>query len=224
MIQFKKTNKSFYGKWLYKISLKLAGSSVIRHRTTEDLVKLFNNNENQKLAINSLLFKAINNKDQILKLSNFLEKFDKQTYTVRHETDIFDFYTNNLDSFNELMLEFNNVVRLVCSPESGAEESLLQQKKNIIVKKYPHDRYRYRVFLLPHKITDTKEKLHFLQWINAQNERIRLTTAVYDWFLNTRWNWDRRYVLVEDQNTLLMLKLKNSEAVGGIYDYVIADK
>jgi len=197
---------------------------VLRHRTTEDLVKLFDSHKNQKLSMNSLMFKAVNNQDQILKLSKFLEKVDKQLYAVRHETDIFDFYTNNVDSFNELLLEFNNFVRLVCSPESGDEESLLQQKKNIIVKKYPHDRYRYRVFLLPHKIIDTKEKIEFLSWIRSQNNRIRLTTAVNDWFLNTRWNWDRRYVLVEDQNTLLLLKLKNSEAVGGIYDYVIADK
>lgn len=223
MIQFKKTNRSFYGKWLYKISLKLEGSSVIRHRTTEDLVKLFDT-YNQKLATNSLMSKAVRNKDDILKLSKFLEKFDKHLYAVRHESDVFDLYTNNVDLFDDLMSKFNSFVRLVCSPESGSDESLLQQKKNIIVKKYPHDRYRYRVFLLPHKITDTKEKIEFLGWINSQNNRIRLTTAVYDWFLNTRWNWDRRYVLVEDQNTLLLLKLKNPEAVGGIYDYVISDK
>jgi hypothetical protein len=42
--------------------------------------------------------------------------------------------------------------------------------------------------------------------------------------MKTDWNWDRRYVLVEDEGTLLLMKLKNSEVVGTVYNYVIVDK
>ncbi len=224
MTQFKKTNRSFYGKWLYKISLAVQGSSVIRHRTTADLIKLFKNLEKEQLNSYSLNYRAYHNQDQILKLSRFLEKVDNSLYAVRNETSIFDLYTNDTKLFNDTLLEFKECLRLVCSPESEEAVSLLQNKKNIVVKKYPHDRYHYRVYLLPHKIIDNKEKMDFLDWIRSQNDRIRLTPTVSTWFLDTKWNWDRRYVLVEDQNTLLMLKLKNSEAVGSIYDYVISDK
>jgi hypothetical protein len=63
-----------------------------------------------------------------------------------------------------------------------------------------------------------------LDWVESQNGKITISPALKDWFISTNWNWDRRYVLVEDEKTLLMLKLKNSDAVGSIYDYVISDK
>jgi hypothetical protein len=47
---------------------------------------------------------------------------------------------------------------------------------------------------------------------------------VQKWFLKTDWNWDRRYVLVEDEGTLLMMKLRNSDVVGTVYNYVVTDK
>ena len=57
-----------------------------------------------------------------------------------------------------------------------------------------------------------------------QGGRILISPIVKDWFIKTEYNWDRRYVLVEDSQTLLLLKLRNSEALGRIYDYVISDK
>jgi hypothetical protein len=42
--------------------------------------------------------------------------------------------------------------------------------------------------------------------------------------MKTEWNWDRRYVLVEDEGTLLMLKLRNPEVMGSVYNYVLSDK
>ena len=50
------------------------------------------------------------------------------------------------------------------------------------------------------------------------------THAVSTWFVDTDWNWDRRYILVEDEQSLLMLKLRGSEVVGKIHNFVISDK
>jgi hypothetical protein len=77
---------------------------------------------------------------------------------------------------------------------------------------------------LPHKIKDRKDKKEYVNWVSGQNNRILISDAVKEWFITTDWNWDRRYVLIEDSQTLLMLKLRNPEALGRIYDYVISDK
>jgi hypothetical protein len=53
---------------------------------------------------------------------------------------------------------------------------------------------------------------------------VLISEVVKDWFIKTEWNWDRRYIFVEDAQTLLMLKLRNAEAIGRIYDYIIIDK
>jgi hypothetical protein len=67
-------------------------------------------------------------------------------------------------------------------------------------------------------------KQKFLDWLIIQSPKITCTSAVQSWFMKTDWNWDRRYVLVEDEGTLLLMKLKNSEVVGTVYNYVIVDK
>lgn len=93
------------------------------------------------------------------------------------------------------------------------------------VKKLPHNRYRYRVYLLPHKMAKDREgKQKYISWLKSLGERVTCTPAVEGWFMHTDWNWDRRYILVEDEHTLLMLKLRNSEVVGRIYNYVLSDK
>jgi hypothetical protein len=51
-----------------------------------------------------------------------------------------------------------------------------------------------------------------------------MSEAVKTWFIHTDWNWDRRYILVDEESTLLMLKLRNSDFMGKIYEYVIVDK
>jgi hypothetical protein len=68
---------------------------------------------------------------------------------------------------------------------------------------------------------DKEAKKQYIDWIKKQSPRITFTDAIATWFLSTEWNWDRRYVLVEDDHTLLLLKLRNSEVVGRIYNYVI---
>ena len=71
---------------------------------------------------------------------------------------------------------------------------------------------------------DKEGKKKYIEWLKRQSPKITCTTAIEHWFIKTDWNWDRRYVLVEDESTLLMLKLRNAEVVGRIYKFVISDK
>jgi hypothetical protein len=71
---------------------------------------------------------------------------------------------------------------------------------------------------------DKAGKQQYLEWVKRQTPRITCTPAIEKWFLTTDWNWDRRYVLVEDESTLLMLKLRNAEVMGRIYNFVVSDK
>lgn len=223
MITFKKTKRSFYGKWLYKASIMLEGSSVIRYRTLDQLLEYFKEIENKTLQTYSIAFKVKTNKDKIFNVAKFFDSWSKDLYAIRSEQGILDIYTNDKHLFNSFIENFNSILRSAHQPDNS-DIALLQNKKNIIVKKYPHDRYKYKVFLLPHRVKDIDQKHNLLDWVESQNGKITISTALKEWFISTNWNWDRRYVLVEDEKTLLMLKLKNSDAVGSIYDYVISDK
>jgi hypothetical protein len=51
-----------------------------------------------------------------------------------------------------------------------------------------------------------------------------MSDTVKNWFIKTDWNWDRRYVLVEDDQTLFMMQLRSAEVIGKVHEYQILDK
>lgn len=220
----KLTNKKFYNKWLYKVSLDLKGGGIFSDRSVDQIKDVCYGDDPGDRPY-SLFYKAYHNKEEILSVCEFLEKFNSDIWSKRVENTSIDFYTNNVNFYNQLSTTFEKLVIHQFEPSDEMIEVLNERDFVIAGKKLPHNRYNYRVYLMPHKIEhDTDEKIKYLNWLESQNPKIRCSAKVRQWFLKTRWNWDRRYVLVEDDSTLLMLKLRNSEVVGRIYKYVISDK
>lgn len=162
------------------------------------------------------------NRYQILTLLNLLNDYSGE-WGKRIECSYVDIYTNNLNLYNELSKVM--VDDIVHRYEPNTEDlDLLDDRYTIISKKLPHDRFQLRVYLQPHKIKDGDDKAQFLDWLEGQKPRVTLTKSVRDWFLYNYVNWDRRYILVEDDATLLMLKLRQANVVGKVYRYVVPDK
>lgn len=167
--------------------------------------------------------KAAANKDLIKELAAFLSSQDAALWSKRIESSNIDLYTNDKEFYSELIERFDQSVRVSFEPNLD-NLSLLENSGSIIAKKLPHGKYHYKAFLMPHKILDKQEKIDYIKWIENQGDKILMSDIVKQWFISTNWNWDRRYLLVEDSNTLLMLKLRNAEALGRVYDYIISDK
>jgi hypothetical protein len=214
------TNRRFYNKWLYKVTLHIPGVAIFRQNSLEKIPLL--NFDGQKHT-HSTMARASLHRRELIALSNFLLKWDSELWSKRIECSAIDIYTNDKTMYNDLFLAFEE---MACARSEPNEKDLdlLENTGSIIVKKLPHNKYAYKAFLLPHKIKDRKDKKEYVSWITGQNNRILISDAVKEWFIKTDWNWDRRYVLIEDSQTLLMLKLRNPEAIGRIYDYVISDK
>lgn len=218
----KTTNKKFYNKWLYKVTLKIQGGPIFRNKDFDKIknycLSLKENEYNYSLAS-----KVYNNREEIL---NFLDFFKNQKennidFTLRIEQSTVDYYTNDKASYDNISNRFEEKIIHRFEPN---ENSVISEN-SIICKKYPHDRYQYRVYLLPHKMAkDLESKQNYVQWLKKQGDKVTCTKAVEEWFIKTDWNWDRRYILVEDESMLLMLKLRNSDVVGRIYKFVISDK
>lgn len=224
MKQFKakQTTRKFYNKWCYKVSLEVKGAGVFR---TVPLSEISNYCDKcvETSYRSSTETKVYNNKEQILDLSNFLLGYDSKLWSKRIENSNIDFYTNDQAFYHNISNQFKDHVNLRFEPD--ANSNILDQPQVIVGKKLPHNKYQFRVYLLPHKMSgDREEKEKFIAWLQNQNSKIRLTSSVIRWFIHTDWNWDRRYILVEDEATLLMLKLRNSSVVGRVYNYVISDK
>jgi hypothetical protein len=218
-----KTNRKFYNKWIYKVSLQIKGSSIFRTHSLDD-IKEFCLAPSPEKPNYSLHARAWQNRDQILELTEFLLTQKSTIWTKRIENVFMDFYTNDRNFYEELSLKFESAMLHRFEPNLETLD-LLDTPQTILAAKLPHNRYHYKVYLLPHKMAGDKEsKKKYVDWLKSQDPRITCTPAVQKWFIKTDWNWDRRYVLVEDEHTLLMLKLRNSEVVGRVYNYIISDK
>ncbi len=223
LLPAKSTSKKFYNKWLYKITVRINGASVLRYKL--DRIDDMLSEDKKDNGYWGWQSKAYADKEFILSLVNFLENKDKTSWFKRVERNYVDFYTNDqlfFDEFSDLVSQ-----RIIhrFAPEEGSENILNESATSVAVKKLPHDRYQYRVYLLPHKMKyDKEEKQKYVDWLKRQSPKLTCTKAIEKWFITTDWNWDRRYILVEDESMLLMLKLRNPEVVGRVYNYILCDK
>jgi hypothetical protein len=197
LLKPKISNRKFYNKWLYKVSLRVPGSFIFRRYPLADIASISSSQLDKDLSI-------------------FLAAQDPGSFALRAEFNILDIYINDPDLQQTILRVFERSVRHYSLP---SERVLNNQhdEKVIFAKKYAHNRYKYKVFLHPHKITNKEDKIQYLNWLNTQGDKIRISDAVKTWFIITNWNWDRRYMYVEDEQTLLMLKLRSGESIGPIY-------
>ena len=199
MLKNKTTSRKFYGKWLYKASIYIPGVAILRSKSLDDVID-FLTKPLPKTTIykHSLNVKAHTNAAYLTKLCKFLKPLETQLWTKRIEINQLDFYTNDRSIYDDFCNKFNLILTQKFEP-AAEDLELLDNQYTIITKKLPHNRYRYRAFLRPHKMKgDVDAKQKYLEWIEMQGEKVRLSKIVKEWFIKTDWNWDRRYLLVED--------------------------
>lgn len=207
MKKSKPTKRKFYGKWLYKVTLVIKGIYTIRY--SFDIKRQYHFGPIEKSLIDCLVAK--------------LESVPKDSWGKRIESNSIDIYTNNYDLYQQLSEEFDQC--LIHRFEPACDPTQLTDSNISVVNKYPHGKYQYKVFLTPHRFNGNQgAKAQFLEWLDTQQDRVRISKAVKHWFSYMNWNWDRRYMYVQDDQTLLMVKMRESNAVGKVYKYTLVDK
>lgn len=212
------SKRKFYNKFDYKVSLQIEGCGSLRYHNISDSKIWLENGTLPKFYLSDRIKLAvIVNKDILICLCDVLMKYNNDIWHKRIEGDLIDIYTSNKDLVDEL--QTNLVDRVTCVFEPCTDTI---KPGTIKVKKLPGEIYNYRVYLLPHKLRgNLEEKAKYISWIKNQSSRIKITESVENWFYKTDWNWDPRYILVDEQSTLLMLKLRNPEIIGRVYKFVI---
>lgn len=216
------TNRKFYNKYMYKASLNIPGISIYRTKTLLQTIELLESSAPYKGLISDTINKAYKNKTNIIALSNFLLQMNGD-YVKRIERDTIDFYTNDQDIHSKICSNFASIVKNSYIPRSDLRDEL-DSNKYIICKKLPHKKYKFKVYLLPHKLKHCfEDKKAYVDWL-ARQKNVNISEKTQTWFLNTNWYWDRRYMYVTDAQTLLLVKMRNPNVLGRIYEYLVSDK
>lgn len=219
----KKTKKKFYNKYIYKISLSIPGTSALRWYDFTQLLDLCiadpsSSREHtwRKRAISDV----IDHKEIWINLIITLNSFDNKSFSKRIEGDSVDFYTNDLKLYNDLSNKFADHVRIRFQPKEGTEKTLLASEKEIFVNNLPYGKYQYRAYLKPHKL-DAASRLSVANWLVKQQPKITFTDSIKKWLIQTSENWDRRYIHVLDDKTMLMIQLRAPQLVGKVFKYTL---
>jgi hypothetical protein len=224
MLKPKLTKRKFYNKWLYKVTLFCSGVALYRLLSYEGTIEFLNDPQSYSKTVFSSHSKALKNKNNLLEVTMFLFSLDQKDFAKRIEANTIDIYVNDKDLFDKISTKFESMILNRSAPDHNNLE-LLENSNFILAKRLPHKKYRYKAFLLPHKFKgDRLAKIKYINWLGTQGDRILISNSVKQWFLTTDWYWDRRYLYVEDENTLLMLKMRDSHVLGKIYEYLIVDK
>lgn len=214
MSKVKEAKKLFYNKFGYKITLRMRGAVYFRIHGTPDTFKI-----NESNQIYSWQLEAFNNKEKILLLDSILKKYDKSFWKIRVERNLIDIYSTEKDMIVDIESFFEDSIYHIYKPS----ETISEEKNVVNCKKLPHNKFVYKVFLTPHKIRDRETKRKLVEWVRT-TPGFSMTLSVSQWFITTDWNWDRRYMWVENSQSLLMLKLRSADAVGTVHEYRIIDK
>ena len=216
----KKTEKKFYNKYLYKVTLRCRGARIFKVLNPLEII------DKDESTILSSYYPWRNyysyEKMLLLDIAAVLQNYPDE-YSTRVESVILDIYTNSRELYEQLSAKFPMKITHRFEPDSESLE-ILDEKNTLAVKKLPHGKYEYKVFLKPHTLPNTDEKIRLLEYLDTLKPSITLSDAVKSWFKYTMTNWDRRYILVDNEKTLMLLKLRQGSVFGQVYKYVVVDK
>jgi len=213
------TTKKYYDKWLYKVTIDVSqySAALLNFNKFRNRMKEFCENGSYCWSFSKHQQNLLKlHKDAIIELIDFVDMYPKTDWTARTEFDI-SIFTNDVNMYNAISAKFPILERW----EPDLTNPILDTPNVISVKKLPYGKYRFKVFLKPHKILDPAEKQEYIKWMNTQVPRITFSEAIQDWIMYTRWSGDARYILVEDEQTLLMLRMRNQAIIGRIYEHVV---
>jgi len=223
----KKTQRKFYNKFIYKLSLKMPGVHALRWADFNGIINICRGDDTfsigryanqciQDQTYNDLF----RNKEEWINLGFLLARYDKSVWSKRVEGDMLDLYTSDENLFKEVYKDLQSKIKVTYTPDEDIKNDLVNGKNLIFVKKLPHDRYNYKVYLKPHKLsTNIEFRQTLCNYLETLVPSITFSESVKRWVLTTTENWDRRYIYVEDDKTLLLLKLRDANLIGKVMNY-----
>lgn len=230
----KKTKKKFYNKYIYKVSLKLEGAYALRTLGHQEILDFATGlrapPQSDDYEFSTQTWRQKNahliqsNSKVWISLLGILNSVPKEESTVRIETDILDIYTNNKSLYESLCYEFSDITRTRHEPAPGMTDTLLDSNQEIFVKELPHCMYNFQVDLKTPKSLTFEELENLADWCKSRRPAIAFTDATYKWLVKRDMFNTRRWIYIDTESTLLMLRLRCNDLVSTVRKYIKTGK
>lgn len=199
-MQYKQTNKLFFGKYQYKIVLVCAGAGTFRSRDWDEVLANLNKVDLQKVNSNSAGYgrfwtthiRTQEDLDYAFNVHKLLSKMED--IELRIESPWISLYTNTSKNVDRLIKLDKTKVKYVSVPPSSAslnEETIIMPKID----------FEFRVTLGK----TSQEHSTFINWADG-NSKIKLTKSCRRDLGKAR-SWGGTYFYVTGEKNLLLSKM-----------------
>jgi len=213
------TNKLFFGKFPYKVELKIKGAPVIKYRGVP-WVKQYCTVDN--FFVPQYRGGYWNDIDKVVlhKFVTTLEPYLAKGIKTRAENSTFSLYPADANTCEELEKVFNWCLIDVWAPESSVESEFLAGNRNkTIVEKLPYSKYAYRVEF-KNQIPDNLKAQCFNWMSNYHDNQLKISRNSRLFFLNKKKMYSRPFIYIEDVKMLTMLSLILGDKIVKVTEYI----
>ena len=201
-MKFQKTKKLYYGKYPYKIELRVPGSYMIRDRNAEEI-------KNQTPSKNYYRFKKFseqNHKNLVKFIDTAGDLLTNKKIKSRCESDTISFYSEEYSIHEAIHKKLSEWVIVVTEPENNASLKKLTEKKHIVLcRSIPYGKFQYRVHLNPYMPREDRVKFH--KWLDNYKKYIGISTNCKEW-LEGNYSWMNSPVInIQDNKHLAFIQL-----------------
>lgn len=205
------TSKLFYGSYSYKVATQVRAGYLLKHKSTID--------------IDTVLLKrkshGYSEEDQarLTEFNSILSQFEGKEIKVRYEGSHVNFFVKDPALFDSLCKAFASFIEKTWKPLNTNEaEFLTNGEKRIIVNKYPHDLYSYKVFL---KTIPIDVRMNLYKWIEDQGDCFCISNGTRAYLQGlTKWKQDP-FILIKSSKELTMLALRANDYIRRTEKYVL---
>ena len=213
-----KTNRLFYGKWLYRVETSTPGAC---------LIKRWGVAETQAYCVDATDTRfgrqyAAKDKADLLKFSIAITPFLDKDLQVRAEHSKMNFYLNDITLVKSLEGAVVPWLVSITEPESQADIESLQSKSSLVLcNTLPYDKFNYRVYMRYTMPTHQRES--FLTWLNNYDDQVRPSKTTIRWLTGKSPYMQDPFVYVTDRSHLLMVNLFLSGNIKNTQEFVLRD-
>jgi hypothetical protein len=214
-LQKLKTNKLFYGKWPYKLTVVQQGCWTVRYAGIP-LARTWNG------PGWATAFDLHSDRVKFIRFLDALEPFVTQDIQMRVERNTLNLYCKNKELLEQMSINLAEWAKELHEPASQDELEFImnQSSKKLLCSQLPHTKYQYKVYFK--QTTSPDVKIKFASWISNYKDSIKTTKSAQNWLLNKSWMYNP-FVYVDSKSTLSMVILFLGNNVQKIEEYIVRD-
>ena len=213
-----KTNRLFYGKWLYRIETNTPGACLLKRWGLAETQDYCANPSDTRFGRQY----AAKDKAELLKFSHAIAPFLDKDLQLRAEHSTMNFYLNDRALFKSLEGAVVPWLVSITEPESEADIESLQSKSSLVLcNELPYGKFNYRVYMRYNMPTHQRES--FLTWLNNYDDQVRPSKTTIRWLTNKSPYMQDPFLYVTDKSHLLMVSLFLSGNIKSTQEFVLRD-